>query len=206
MSSKHDLIQPDRGQDAISIHLTNKELFPEWAKTLSAGQRAALAAQKFDGGGYQVGIVPDGDAWFAVGGVANPESLSSWCLAKLAEVLPAGTYRVANVGTGPALFGWLSAQYSFTRYREDPDAPGPRVLLTKDVKGIDAAVAEASATALVCDLVNTPAEDMGPAALEAVAEKLAKQHKAELKVIRGDALEQEYPMVHAVGRAAARSH
>ena len=47
---------------------------------------------------------------------------------------------------------------------------------------------------------------MGPAQLEEVAEALAKEHGAKLKVTRGDALEQEFPMVHAVGRAAARSH
>ncbi|MEE4315745.1 MAG: leucyl aminopeptidase family protein, partial [Erythrobacter sp.] len=87
MSEPKDLIQPDRGQDAIAIHLVNKDGFEAFAKGLSAGQRAALAAQKFEGGGYQVGIVPDGDTWFAVGGIANPESLSSWCLAKLAEEL-----------------------------------------------------------------------------------------------------------------------
>jgi len=56
------------------------------------------------------------------------------------------------------------------------------------------------------DLVNTPAEDMGPAELEAAAEALAKEHGAKVKVTRGDALEQEFPMVHAVGRAAGRSH
>jgi leucyl aminopeptidase len=58
----------------------------------------------------------------------------------------------------------------------------------------------------VRDLVNTPAEDMGPAELEAEAEKLAKAHGAKLSVTKGETLEREYPMVHAVGRAAARSH
>ena len=70
MTKKTDLIQPDRGQDATAIHLVNKDGFEAWAKGLSGPQRAALAAQKFEGGGYQVGIVPDGDGWFAVGGVA----------------------------------------------------------------------------------------------------------------------------------------
>ena len=206
MSDRTDLIQPDRGQEAIPIHLVNKEGFESWAKALSGPQRAALAAQKFDGGGYQVGIVPDGDGWFAVGGVADPDDLSSWCMAKLAEALPAGKYRRADGEPGHALFGWQTAQYRFTRYREDKDAQGPRVLLTKDAGRIAAAEAEARATSLVQDLVNTPAEDMGPADLEGVAEALAKEYGAKVKVTRGDALEQEFPMVHAVGRAAGRSH
>jgi leucyl aminopeptidase len=104
------------------------------------------------------------------------------------------------------LHGWQTAQYRFTRYREDKDAEGPRVLLTREAGRIAGAEAEARATFLVQDLVNTPAEDMGPAALEATAEALAKEHGAKVKVTRGDALEQEFPMVHAVGRAAGRSH
>lgn len=206
MADSADLIQPDRGQDAIAIHLVNKDGFAAWAKKLAAGQRAALEAQKFDGGGNQVGIVPDGDGWFAVGGVANPEKLSSWCMAKLAEALPAGTYRRAQGDPGPAVHGWLTAQYRFDRYKKADKPTGPRVLLTGQPKAIPMALAEATAVCLVRDLVNTPAEDMGPAALEEQVEKLAKLHSAKLSVTRGDALEQDYPMVHAVGRAAARSH
>ncbi len=206
MSEPKALIQPDRGQDAIAIHLVNKDGFEAFAKGLSAGQRASLAAQKFEGGGYQIGIVPDGDSWFVVSGVANPESLSSWCLAKLAEELPEGVYRVANAEPGPAMFGWITGQYRFARYRSDDKPVGARVLLTTQVGQIDAYTAEAEAECWVRDLVNMPPEDMGPAALEAECERLAKAHKANLTVVRGDALEQGYPMVHAVGRAAARHH
>ncbi len=206
MADTKDLIQPDRGQEAVSIHLVNKEGFEAWAKALSAPQRAALKAQKFEGGGYQTAIVPDGDKWFAVGGVADPAKLSSWCLARLAESLPAGSYRLAEGQPGPALHGWQTAQYAFTRYKTHENPVGQRVLLTRDVKAIEPALAEARAVTLVRDLVNTPAEDMGPAALEAEAEKLAKAHGAKLEVVRGDALEKDYPMVHVVGRAAARTH
>jgi leucyl aminopeptidase len=206
MADKQTLIQPDQGQEAISIHLVNRDGYSDWRKKLSTSQRAALEGQKFDGSGYQIGIVPDGDGWFAVGGVADPKELSSWCMAKLAENLPEGTYRRAEGEPGPALHGWQTAQHIFDRYKKPERPTGPRVLLTKDVKAIDSAVAEAQAVCLVRDLVNTPAEDMGPAALEEQCEKLAKQHSAKLSVTKGDALEQEYPMVHAVGRAAARHH
>ena len=203
---KEQLIGPDKGQAATAIHLVNKDGFDEFAKSLSGPQRAALAGQKFTGGGYQVGIVPDGEGWFAVGGVKDPASLSSWCVAKLAAELPAGTYRLAGHEPGPALHGWQTAQYRFSRYKAESEPEGPRVLLTKDAKSIEPALAEARAVALVRDLVNTPAEDMGPAALEAEAERIAKANGAQLMVTRGEALEREYPMVHAVGRAASRSH
>ena len=206
MNEPKALIRPDRGEDAIAIHLVNKDSFEALAKGLSAGQRAVLAGQKFDGSGYQYAIVPEGDSWFVVSGVANPESLSSWCLAKLAEELPEGVYRLASGDPGPAMFGWVTGQYRFTRYKSEDKSQGPRVLLTTQVAQIDGQVAEAEAEILLRDLVNSPSEDMGPATLEAECERLAKAHKAELTVVRGDALEQDYPMIHAVGRAAARHH
>ena len=206
MSDKDALIQPDRGQKATDIHLVSKETYPDWLKQRSAAQRAALAAQKFEGGGYEYAVVPDGDDWFVVSGVANPDDLSSWCMAKLAEVLPARTYRRAGGDPGKAMFGWVSGQYAFDRYRSEPGETGPRILLSKEVAAIDAVLAEVAAVELVRDLVNTPAEDMGPAELEAEAAQLAKLYRAELHVTKGDALEREYPMVHMVGRAAGRAH
>ena len=210
MSEPKALIRPDRGEDAIAIHLVNKDGVEAFARGLTAGQRAALEAQKFEGGGYQFAIIPDSDSWFVVSGVANPECLSSWCLAKLAEELPEGNYRLVTgaegSGPGPAMFGWITGQYRFARYRSEDKAQGPRVLLTTQVALIEAATAEAEAECYLRDLVNMPPEDLGPAALEAECEGLAKAHKAELVVVRGDTLEQDYPMIHAVGRAAARHH
>lgn len=208
MSQNTQIIQPDRGQDAIAIHLVNADGFADWAKSLSEPQRAALKAQRFEGKGYEVGIVPakEGSGWFAVGGVANPDELSSWCMAALAEKLPEGTYRRAEGSPGPAAYGWLTAQHRFDRYKAERDDRGPRVLLTQDAARIDELVSEAKAANLVADLVNTPAEDMGPEQLEEVARGLADTHGASISVVKGDALERDYPMVHAVGRAAARSH
>jgi leucyl aminopeptidase len=206
MTDKTALIQPDKGQAAIDLHLVDKQTVDTWRKGLSAQQRASLDAQKFTGGGFETAVVPDGDGWFAVAGVAEVNALSSWCMAKLAEVLPAGTYRRAEGEPGKAAYGWITAQYRFDRYKQDDEKQGPRVLLTKEVKRIEPVLAEARATCLVRDMVNTPAEDMGPAELEHAAERIAKSCGAELKVTRGDALEREFPMVHTVGRAAARSH
>ncbi|MBC2668290.1 leucyl aminopeptidase family protein [Novosphingobium piscinae] len=206
MTDKNALLQPDRGQKATSLHLVTKDGFAEWSKRLSAGQRAALAAQRFEGAAGETAIVPEGDGWFALGGVADAADLTSWCLARLAEVLPAGTYRLEDPAPGRALLGWVTAQYRFDRYRSEPAAEGPRVLLTREVRGIEAALAEAAAVELVRDLVNTPAEDMGPAELEAAATALARAHRAELQVTKGDLLERAFPMVHMVGRAAGRAH
>ncbi|WP_068072535.1 leucyl aminopeptidase family protein [Novosphingobium lentum] len=210
MTDKNALIQPDRGQHAIPVDLVDKSTFADWFKALNASQRAAVSAQKFEGGGYEHAIVPDGDGWFAVGGVADAAGLSSWCLAKLADVLPGGRYRLRvparPQGSDKALFGWITAQYRFDRYRTEGKPVEARILLTPELGAIEPALAEAAAVALVRDLVNTPAEDMGPAALETEARALAKRHHAEMRVTSGEQLERDFPMVHGVGRAAARSH
>jgi len=206
MSDKNALIQPDRGQKATPIHLVDKNGLEAFVKGLTAQQRAALAAQKFEADGYSFAILPDGEDWMVVSGVANTASLSSWCMAKLAEVLPTGTYRRAGGEPGPAMFGWITGQYQFDRYRSELSEEGPRVLLTGEPKLIGAMTAEAEAVELVRDLVNTPAEDMGPGQLEAEVEGIARPFRASVHVTRGDGLEREFPMVHGVGRAAGRSH
>ncbi|WP_395328077.1 leucyl aminopeptidase family protein [Novosphingobium sp. BL-8H] len=206
MSDKNAVIQPDRGQKAVTIHLVNKDGLDQFLKGLSVPQRAALDAQKFAGDAGSHAIFTDGDGWAVVAGVADPAALTSWCLGKLADVLPAGTYRCSGGEPGKAMLGWVTGQYRFDRYRSDPADEGSRVLLTGEVKAIDAVIAAAEATELVRDLVNTPAEDMGPGQLEAEAEGLAKAFRAEIHVTRSELLEREYPMVHAVGRAAGRAH
>lgn len=206
-----ELIQPDRGQEAVAIHLVDKAALEGWQAGLRPAQRAALAAQKFKGDANSLAIVPEGEGWLAAVGVGQAGQLATWCLAKAADALPAGTYRLlcpkhGEVKPGAALAGWVLGQYRFDRYRRDGDGEGPRVLLTKQVKAIATAQAEAAAVMLVRDLVNTPAEDMGPAELELEVERLAKPHRATLRVTKGEALEREYPMVHMVGRAAGRAH
>ncbi|NKJ43770.1 leucyl aminopeptidase family protein [Novosphingobium sp. SG720] len=209
MTDKNALIQPDRDQAAIALHIVDKAGLPEWLRGRSGQARALLAAQGFEGNAGEVAVVPDGagDGWTAVAGVADRTSLGTWCLARAAERLPAGTYRLAGGVDGTrALHGWITAQYRFDRYRSEAGEPGPRVLLTGAVRALPLILAEAAAVAMVRDLVNTPAEDMGPAQIEAEARALAKAHHATIHVVSGDALERDYPMVHAVGRAAARSH
>ncbi len=206
MSDKNALIRPDRGEKATAIHLVDKDGLEAFLKARTAAQRGALEANRFAADGGTFAVMPDGDGWAVAAGVANAASLSSWCMAGLAEKLPAGTYRRAGGEPGPAMFGWITGQYRFDRYLSEPGEEGPRVLLSGEPALIDPVVAEAEAVMLVRDLVNTPAEDMGPAQLEAEAEALHKAFRAEIRVTRGDLLEREFPMVHAVGRAAARSH
>ncbi len=213
MNERHAPIQPDRGQKAISIHLVDKSGLDPLLLSLGEGQRASLAAQKFAADPGDLAIVPDGQGWFALARIEPRAALGTWCLARLAENLPGGTYRIVPHAAQAALplwtsalVGWVAAHYRFDRYKTDGANPEPRVLLTSEPRAILPALAEAAAIALVRDLVNTPAEDMGPAQLETEARALAKTFGAEIHVVSGDTLERDYPMVHTVGRAASRHH
>jgi leucyl aminopeptidase len=204
MTDLKALLKPDQGQPATPLHLVDKKGFEDWLKGQPARARKATEAQGFKGEGYQLAILPgERDEWAAVLGVANAAELSPWCLAKAAESLPEGTYRVAERGPGPAVLGWLLGQYRFERYKKEPSTKGPRVLLTDEPARIDETVLQAEATFLVRDLVNLPAGDLGPAELEAAARALAEETGAKLQVTAGKALDEGYPMVAAVGRAAA---
>jgi leucyl aminopeptidase len=206
MTDLSSLLLPDRGQPAHDLHLVDKKSVEPWLNDQPPFARAALEAQRFRGKGFELAILPGDkpESWSAVLGVANVEELSPWCLAKAAERLPEGHYRVAGREPGPAALGWLLAQYRFDRYRKDEDAAGPRVLLSPEPARIDETVRIAGAVALVRNLVNTPAADMGPADLAAAAEDAVQGLGGNLSVIGGRPLEEGYPMVAAVGRAAAR--
>jgi len=199
-------IKADTGQPAHPIHLVEAKALDAWLASRPEQSRALLAAQKFRAKPQETAILPgerDGD-WMVVAGVADKAALGPWCLARLAETLPEGRYRLAEGSPGAAMLGWMLGQHRFDRYRREDVQVGTRQLLTGDVARIAPAVELARAVALVRDLVNTPAADMGPAELEAATEAVAKPSDATVVVTRGDALAHGYPMIHAVGRAADR--
>ena len=200
------LLQPDRGEPAHTIHIVDKGGFEAWAKGQPPARRALLKAMRFDGKtAFQYAILPgERDEFEVVTTVADATKLTPWCLARLGEALPEGRYRLASGAPGAASLGWLLAQHRFDRYKSKPkpDA-GPRILLTADAAAIEGTVRLAEATALVRDLVDTPAADMGPADLEAAARAVAEEVGAKVEVTMGAALADGYPMIAAVGGGAA---
>jgi leucyl aminopeptidase len=208
MTDFASLLQADRGGAAHPIHLVDKDGFADWLKKQSAARRDLLAANRFEAKvPFQYAILPavHGHDWAAVATVANASDLSPWCLARLAETLPEGSYRLAEGDPGPAMLGWLLGQHRLDTYRSKlDDQRGARVLLTREAADIDRTIRLAEATVLVRDLVDTPAADMGPAELEAAARDLAKAFGAKIEVTSGDALAQGYPMIATVGQGATR--
>jgi len=124
----------------------------------------------------------------------------------LPSVLPAGIYRFANAPRDARLatLAFALGSYRFTRYRKGKDK-AVRLVLPGGVDGDDISrIAEG--VALARDLINTPANDMGPAELEAAARALGKRHGAKVRsIVGGDLLKRNFPLIHAVGRAADRA-
>ena len=198
------LLQPDRGQPARVIEVLHPDAFADWLATQAGSVRALLAAHKVTGKAGQRAILPgaNGEDWSALLICDEPDS-SPWRIASQAKHLPEGIYRLRSGEVGAAGLGWCLAQHRFARY-QTPEPAGPRVLLTGEPARIAETVRLAGATAYVRDLVDTGAADLGPAELEAEAEAFARRHGATLTVTRGDPLAQGFPMIHAVGQAAAR--
>jgi leucyl aminopeptidase len=201
MTDFASLLVPDRGQAAHIIHVVRAEGFDDWLGAQPERVRAALAAASFKAKPGEFALIPGNkaDEWssvLGVGDVATP-----WDLAPAAAKLPEGYYRLPDGAPGVATLGWLLAQHRFDRYKKGDSKP-QRILLTGDPARIDEAVALATAVAMVRDLVDTPANDMGPAELQGAVEDVANRHGASTRTTRGDGLEQGFPMIAAVGRAA----
>jgi len=206
MTDFSSLLVAERGQPARSIHLVDKESFNEWVKRRPAEDRALLEAHRFDGKqAFAHVILPRGGDFEVVGAVKNAVELSTWCLAKLAEALPEGTYKLASGEPGKAALGWLLGQYRFEDYRSKKDQPerGARVLLSGEAARIEGIVGTAEATALVRDLVNMPAGALGPAELEQAVRDEAARTGAKVRVTSGAELEKDYPLIAAVGGGAS---
>ena len=181
---------------AAEFKLLENDPFPS-ARSIAEGQ-------DFTGAAGQIVLVPGdkGDLARVLYGLGKGKD--ALAVAGLSAKLPKGTYRV--LASGGLRFdqiaaGWADGAYRFDRYLKDKAAP-PQLLLPEG-QDADALSREADACALLRDLVNTPAADMGPQDIQATISDMAERFGATLTTIIGDALlEQNYPMVHAVGRAA----
>lgn len=162
-------------------------------------------ANGFTGEAGRLLILPDagGGVAGALFGEGEAVERTSFALAGLARSLPEGKWRIVPRMPNPSLsaIGLGMGGYRFDRYR----SPGKGAAAIDLPEGADPALVErtVSGVHLARDLINTPANDMGPDDLEAAARNLARQHKARISVIVGDDLARKnFPMIHAVGRAS----
>ena len=123
---------------------------------------------------------------------------------RLARLLPEGDWHIEPTvadGARHALAFAMGA-YRFETYKKG-SGKSVRLAIPEGSDAAELARIHAGVT-LARDLINTPANDMGPSALEKAFRALAGHYKAKVSVVAGEALlGRNFPMIHAVGRAAA---
>ncbi len=199
--------------DAVPLHLLDTEALTGWLAAQSSAVQAWVGLRGFKAGLGETCLLPGPEGTLAgvlVGwGDAAARGRDRFHLARVRADLPAGRYVLAGEGetVDPALeaLGWLLSEYRFERYRT-PKETAPRVLLVPVDAGPERLDTIAAAECFGRDLIDTPARDMGPDALEAAATGLAEAQGARVSVIRGVAALEEanFPMIAAVGAAAER--
>ncbi len=200
------LVEPTSA--AIPIRPLSPDGLKVWLPRQEKRIAAWVEANRFQAAGGRTCLVPD-----AQGGILEVllgiEDDDLWPYGALPSALPEGTYRLVEDGIedgarSRAALGWALGAYAFARYKARERAVARLCWPAgADRGGVERA---AEAIYLVRDLINTPAGDMGPAELADAAGRVGRAHGAAVAVTVGDALLAEnYPAIHAVGRASARA-
>jgi leucyl aminopeptidase len=200
------LLEPGESGVPITLIATAEELMG-----LSAAERRWVEARGWTPSQGQVLLMQGedgglGSVLLGTGGADWPET-APLLTGALPSALPQGDYRFADAVPNPELaaLGFLGGCYRFTRYKT-ADNQAIRRLVRPEGADRDTVLALAEALYLGRDLINTPASDFGPAELEAAARDLADAFGATIKVTEGSSLiSDNFPMIHAVGRASDRS-
>jgi leucyl aminopeptidase len=184
-------------------------MFDEDLETvLTAPRDQAMArAQRFKGqaGGLVLVSGEDGSlerVWYGLGKAAQPDAMA---LRGLSARLPDGDYQLSVsrdlISPDSLALGWALGAYLFDRYKPREDRQRPRLVAPQgcDLQGV---LRIASNCVLARQMVDTPAQDMGPLQIETIAREIAEEHRAQIVVTSGAELAEDYPAVHAVGRAA----
>lgn len=182
---------------------------------LTEGDRNWLRAQRFSGAAKKQALVPGPGG--RVGAVAlgagngmqgEPSGFSELLLGQLAPTLPEADYRLGRDTPQAELaaVAWGLGAYRFSRYKAATGNGGGARLVMPAGADHDRVVNTVEAIWLGRDLINTPASDLGPEELERAVRDVGQRHGATVSAIVGDdLLAQNFPMIHAVGRASSRA-
>ncbi|WP_289016441.1 leucyl aminopeptidase family protein [uncultured Methylobacterium sp.] len=195
------------GTVAIPVTLVTAAGWPEVEAGLDPAQRAFAAATGFAPKAGRLALLPGAEGQlarilFGLGETDAP-AYDRLLAGKLPGLLPPGVYRIEGAPVpAEAALAWALGAYAFRRYRA-PASEAARLVAPEDVDAAEIAQI-ASAVARGRDLVNTPANDLGPAEIEAAVRAVAERHGAAVTVTAGESLAAEFPLVHAVGAGATR--
>ena len=193
-------------QSSIAIETTDARHLAGTRKRLTTAQRRALDESGFVANPGSFALINDtsGKLVRVLAGVDARDALGA--VSGLPCSLPMATYHLADESvlsdSTQAALGWALGAYQFSRYRKPKRAPATLAVSADDLRQLTPLI---EATALVRDLVNTPAEDMGPEQLGEAIKKLGKPHKAKVRDWVGEELlKANFPTLHAAGRASHR--
>ncbi len=192
-------------KSVVRLHILTTQTYTSWLEGQEARFSTLAKAMGFKGQTGKSLIVSNasGEIEDVAFGLGGDEDINSLAIASAS--LPEGNYKLATLPEGVdktnVYAAWADGAYRFTRYKDDKGTP-PKLVIGDKVALKSAQIEEASIK-IARDMINTPAEDMGPTQIGETVEALAKEFGAEVKqVIGDDLLTENYPMVHAVGRAA----
>jgi leucyl aminopeptidase len=194
-----------RGRRALPLTPVTRANWTDYAKTLGARQRRWTEANGFVAQPGAFCLLPDAQGATARVVCGFDPASPPLALGALPYHLPADDYRLDGdaLSAHDAALGWAFGSYRFARYR-DPHAEPARLLLPRAV--LDEVAPTVEAVARVRDLVNTPAQDLGPAEVCAAVREVADRFGAKCREWSGDGLlKAGFPTVHAVGRASPRA-
>ena len=194
------------GSPAVPVDALSAERLPAWLAAADPGIADWIGATGFGGNAGEVAVIPGDDGRIASAvlglGGAGAGSAPSLVAGKLATALPPGAWRLRD-GFGDSSLAALAfalGAYRFTRYRAPKSAP--RQLALPEGTDGDEVTRVADGVYLARDLINTGANDLGPAALADAVADLARRHGADCRLIIGAELAASFPLIHAVGAAA----
>jgi leucyl aminopeptidase len=204
-------IRPKKLAKTRPLILLTKAALPAFLRAAAKTRRRFVEATGFKAEPGETLVVPanDGAIGAVLAGIGGSDAREDfWAVASLPTKLPEGSYLLdpepdADAATRHAI-AWAVGSYRFARYKRKPGRAPAELVLPKRA---DAGQVErsAAADALVRDLINTPAEDLGPSELANAAKDLARRHGMARRIVKGDELlADNYPLIHAVGRASTR--
>lgn len=192
---------------AIALRILDASSLEGWLAEQPDGVRAWVTANAFSAKSGSFCPLPDAEGHLGEMLVGVEMQNDLWSYGALPRALPPGTYEIRSDmdrdSANAAALGWALGSYSYNQYRKVDHLSASLVW----PKNCDSAAVKrlVRGIGLTRDLINTPANDMGPAELEAAARQLAGEHGAACHVVEGDALlDENYPAIHAVGRASTR--
>jgi leucyl aminopeptidase len=200
------LLTPDSRAPSTPIHALTKAEARDASGRVGSMVAGWATASGFTGSAGEICLVPGetGGLGAVLFGLGDDRDTPSLLAGKLPVSLPAGTFRLESGFADPAMaaLGWVLGAYRFSKYRQDE--PRARQLVIPSAADAADLVRIADGVTLARDLINTPANDLGPAELAEAVRDLATRHGAVFSEIVGEALVADnFPMIHAVGAAAA---